>query len=77
MKQVRLLGGYVHFSYGYYGETLFPLHPEDTLASFTGIVLDGEVGAGTILVGAVVMNWGFAFGFSLEGSLYLPGEEEQ
>ncbi len=76
MKQVSLIGSYVHLSFGNYEENLFPLHPENTLASFTGIVTDGELENGTFLLGAVIANWGFAFGISTQGRLHLPEEVE-
>lgn len=76
MKQVSLIGNYVHVSFGNYEENLFPMHPEDTLASFTGIVTDGDLETGTFLLGAVIANWGFALGFSTQGRLTLPPTED-
>jgi len=72
MKQVSILGNYIHVSFGNYEENLFPMHPEDTLASFTGIVTDGDLKTRTGLLGFVVVNWGFAIGISLDGGLTLP-----
>ena len=62
MKQFNVIPGYFHVSVGDYGSTLFPAnHP---FASNTGIMTDGDIEEGTIVVALLLVNWGVCLGIS-------------
>ena len=67
MKELVIIPGYFHVSLGNYQDAMLP--QAAPLASMSGFVTDGDIEEGAIIVGAMLMNWGFAFGFSWTGAL--------
>jgi len=67
MREFHLIPGYLHFSCGNYSEAMF--YYVAGLASCTGVVTDGDLEDGVLIVGAMVVNWGFAVGVSWTGAL--------
>lgn len=73
MIEVTLIPGYLHVSVGNYQEAMTPnCHP---LISVTGIVTDGDIEQGVVIIGALLMSWGFAIGISWNGNMGEPNEQ--
>lgn len=67
MQELPIIPGYLHVSFGDYRDAMLP--NANPMATVTGIVTDGDVEEGAIILGAMLMNWGFALGISWCGTL--------
>ena len=67
MRELHLIPGYLHVSAGNYTDAMFP-HAAP-LCTCTGILTDGDIDDGVVIVGAMLVNFGFAIGFSWTGVL--------
>lgn len=67
MQELPIIPGWLHISFGNYQEAMLPM--ADPMATITGIVTDGDVEEGALIVGAMLFNWGFAIGIRWTGIL--------
>lgn len=67
MQEFQIIPGYLHVSIGNYQECMLPC--ANPLATMSGIVSDGDVEEGAIIIGVMLLNWGFAIGLSWTGAL--------
>jgi len=68
MKEASIIPGYVHVSGGNYQESMYAGFA-NPLTTCTGIVTDGDLEEGVLIIGFMLMSWGFAFGISWQGNL--------
>jgi len=73
MKQLNVIPRYFHVSAGNYTASMFPNnHP---LATSTGIMTDGCLESGVVVVSLLLVNWGVTIGVSWSAQLGLPEDE--
>jgi len=65
---LRIIPGYFSIAFGNFTDDLFPFY-EPKLASATGVLTDGDIDAGVVIVGFLLMNWGISFGVSWTGNI--------
>lgn len=65
MKELAIIRGYLHLSFGNYSQPMF--FGANELTTCTGIVTDGDLHDGVVVVGVMLMNWGIALGVSWTG----------
>ena len=67
MRESHLIPRYLHVSYGNYTDAVFAAAQPLTTAS--GLITDGDIEEGVVIIGFMLMNWGFSIGISWSGQL--------
>jgi hypothetical protein len=65
MHEFHAIPGYLHVSGGNYSQRI----GRGGFYSITGLITDGDLEAGVLILGFMVANWGFAIGVSWRGLL--------
>ena len=68
MKELHIIPGYLHVSYGNYTDAMHGAGA-NPLTTMTGIATDGDIEDGVLILGFMLMSWGFAVGVSWTGQL--------
>ena len=63
MREFTLIPGILHVSGGNYAESMHGSWA-NPMTTCTGIVTDGDLEDGVIIIGFLLMSWGFAIGLS-------------